>query len=111
MHVMKIHIFAQEFPCSQNTSLSARWRELDGFSSASDLGEAAAPLSPPSKSAAGDDAAPASVQLPQRPFGPALEGLAAAYERAALGSWAEGLAPAAPAEGQVPALPSSSQAQ
>ena len=56
--------------------------------------------------AAGDDvaAAPAAAQppLPQRPFGPGLEGLAAAYKRASLGPWAEGLAPAAAAEGQVP---------
>jgi hypothetical protein len=67
----------------QDTSASARWREIVEMGSASEAGDA---------SPAPSEKAAAPRPLPQRPFGVGLERLAAAYRRAGLHGWVEGCA-------------------
>jgi len=69
----------------QNTSMSARWRDIAEMGSASDAGD----TTPTKRPHGGASAASARLPLPQRPFGLALEHLPAAYCRAGLDAWAE----------------------
>lgn len=70
----------------QTTAMSTRWQDIAEMGSGSEVGEDATPMKRVESGPSLTD------PLPQRPFGLGLERLPAAYLRAGLTAWADGLA-------------------